>query len=112
MWWTPNGERILKGAEATVFREALGVLSDLIYDDEGGTFHFGVTLFDNLQRGQKLAVLAETAGALLREDAPMPKLTAVREAAVAVVYRHMLEMVQLELEDPEMQTGSPSWRQM
>jgi hypothetical protein len=28
MWWTPDGERILQGAEATLFREALGIDED------------------------------------------------------------------------------------
>ena len=70
MWWTPNGERILAGSEALLFQEALGVVSDLIYD-EGGGFPFGITAFDTLQHGQKLAVLAEVGGVLLRQDVPV-----------------------------------------
>jgi len=30
MWWTPDGERILQGAEARLFRKALGMLVDMV----------------------------------------------------------------------------------
>ena len=84
MWWTSDGERILKGAEATLFQEALGVLVDYVQQDEEGTiWQFGVPPFDTLQYGQKLAVLAQVGTGLLRENEPSPKLTAVLEGAVS-----------------------------
>jgi hypothetical protein len=36
MWWTPDGERILQGAEASLFREALGMTVDMVRDDLDG----------------------------------------------------------------------------
>ena len=36
MWWTPDGERILQGAEAGLFREALGMIVDMVRDDDEG----------------------------------------------------------------------------
>ena len=73
MWWTSDGERILKGAEAALFREALGVLVDYVCQDEDGTiWQFGVAPFDSLQHGQKLAVLTQVGCALLRDDEAPP----------------------------------------
>ena len=40
MWWTPEGERTLKGAEARLFREALGTLVDMVRDDDEGPWQF------------------------------------------------------------------------
>ena len=106
MWWTPDGERVLRGREATLFREALGVLTDFVRDDEKGDLcQFGVSTFDSLQRSQKLAVLAEVGTALLREEEPGPTLTAVREATVAVIYELVRDMVQLEIDDPQAAGG-------
>ena len=113
MWWTPDGERVLRGPEATLFREALGVLTDFVRDDEKGDLcQFGISAFDSLQRSQKLAVLAEVGTALLREEEPGPTLTAVREATVAVVYELVRDMVQLEIDDPQAAGGRPTWREL
>ncbi len=42
MWWTPDGERVLQGAEAQLFREALGVLVDMVRDDDVGVYYVAV----------------------------------------------------------------------
>ena len=113
MWWTPDGERVLRGREATLFREALGVLADSVRDDEKGDLgQFGISAFDSLQRSQKLAVLAEVGTALLREEGPAPTLTAAREATVAVVYELVRDMVQLEIDDPQAVGVRPTWRKL
>ena len=100
MWWTPDGERILQGAEARLFREALGMVVDMVRDDHEGLWQFGAPPFDNLQPNQKLAVLAQVGTALLREDQPMPRLTAVLEAAVGAVYEAIRLMVEMEIDQP------------
>ena len=113
MWWTPDGERVLHGREAALFRESLGVLTDFVHDDEQGDLcQFGISIFDDLQRSQKLAMLAEIGTALLREETPSPALTAVREATVAVVYEMIRDVVQLEIDDPQAAGGSPAWREL
>jgi len=113
MWWTPDGERVLRGRESALFREALGVLADYVRDDqEGDLCQSGISAFDSLQRSQKLAILAEVGAALLREETPSLPLTAVREATVAVVYELVRDMVQLEVDDPEVAGGSPAWREL
>jgi hypothetical protein len=111
MWWTPDGERILQGAEAMLFREALAVLVDMVRDDDEGQQQFGTPPFDKLQPNQKLAVLAEVSSALLQEDRPMPRLTAVREAAVAAVYEAIMIWVEMEIDQAAEGLESPTWRE-
>jgi hypothetical protein len=112
MWWTPDGERILQGAEAQLFREALGVLVDMVRDDHEGMWQFAAPPFDALQPNQKLAVLAQVGTTLLRADQPMPKLTAVLEAAVGAVYESIRVMVEIEIDEPAEDRESPSWREL
>ncbi len=87
MWWTPDGQRVLQGAEAKLFREALGMIVDMVRDDAEGLWQFGAPPFDKLQPNQKLAVLAQVGTALLCKDQPMPRLTAALEASVGAVYK-------------------------
>jgi len=95
MWWTPDGERILQGAEARLFREALARTVDMVRDDPEGLWQFGAPPFDKLQPNQKLAVLAEVGSALLQANQPVPRLTAVREAAVGAVYEAIMLLVEM-----------------
>ena len=111
MWLTPNGERILQGAEATLFREALATLVDMVRDDDEGMWQFNAPPFDDLQPNQKLAVLAQIGTALLREDEPMPRLAAVLEAAVGAIYETVRVMVEIEIDEPVENRESPSWRE-
>ncbi len=94
MWWTPDGERILRGAEARLFTDALGALVNMVRDDHESLWQFGAPPFDDLQPNQKLAVLAQIGTALLRKDRPMPRLSAVLEAAVGAVYETVRVMVE------------------
>jgi hypothetical protein len=112
MWWTPDGERILQGAEARLFREGLAVLVDMVREDYEGHQEFGAPPFDKLQPNQKLAVLAEVSIALLQEDRPMPRLTAVREAAVAAVYEAIMIWVEMEIDQAADGLESPAWREL
>ena len=112
MWWTPDGERILQGAEARLFREGLAVLVDMVREDDEGHQEFGAPPFDKLQPNQKLAVLAEVSIALLQEDRPMPRLTAVREAAVAAVYEAIMIWVEMEIDQAADGLESPAWREL
>ena len=112
MWWTSEGERTLKGAEATLFREALGTLVDMVRDDDEGMWQFDAPPFDKLQPNQKLAALAEVGIALLREDQPMPRLSAVLAAAVGAVYETIRVMVAIEIDEPVENRESPSWREL
>ena len=112
MWWTPDGERILQGTEARLFRDGLAVLVDMVRDDNEGHQQFGAPPFDNLQPNQKLAVLAEVSSALLQKDRPMPRLTATREAAVGAVYEAIMIWVEMEIDQAAEGLESPTWREL
>jgi hypothetical protein len=111
MWRTQEGERVLKGAEAALFREAIGFLWDQIEIGEEMDFEYvvGLRMFDALTVDQKLAILVEVAEALLEEGIQAPELTGVNEAAVAAVFRQVAINVELELDSPPI---AASWRQM
>ena len=110
MWPTPDGERTLQGAEAALFKEGLGTLVDMVRDDTEGLWHFGIPPFDNLPPNQKLAVLAQIGNALLCKDQPVPRLTAVWEAAVGAVFEAIRVMVEMEIDQPAEWQLSPTWR--
>jgi hypothetical protein len=108
MWRTPEGKRVLAGAEWDLFREGLGFLWDEVefeFDDGmEDNACVGVVAFDRLQPGQKLALLALVGEALRDPAVPPPDLTACNEAAVAAVYRHVALLVEFEIEagrDPD-----------
>jgi hypothetical protein len=101
MWHTPDGDRVLKGAEAQLVRASLRSL--LRFIDEGGDEFdhspiFGVTPFDELEQDQRLVVLAQVTSALLREDVPPVPLTAVAEATVCLLYLNVINEVENEIE--------------
>ena len=68
----------------------------MVRDDNESLWQLGALPFDNLQPNQKLAVLAQVGMALLCENEPMPKLTAVLEAAVGAIYDVIRVMVEME----------------
>ncbi len=112
MWLTPDGERILQRADARLFREALGMTVDMVRDDTEGCWEFSAPPFDKLQPNQKLAVLAEVGSALLQENQPMPRLTAVREAAVGALYEAIMVIVEMEIDQSAEERTSPTWREL
>ena len=90
MWRTSSGDRILEGAEAKVFAEALWEFIDEAnvnpYDDD----EFGIPVFDRLTYGQKVSALSIVGkGLLLPDVSPIP-LTAVLEGTIAVIFCHLI----------------------
>ncbi|HUG66249.1 MAG TPA: hypothetical protein VMM76_00775 [Pirellulaceae bacterium] len=69
MYHTPGGIRVLKGAEKRLYANSLGMMVDLLSDDD---FEFGIGVFDRLQRNQKIATLHSVTRALFFEDEPAP----------------------------------------
>lgn len=101
MWHTPDGDRVLRGAEAKVFAESL---LDLAQNElvEDGDYCIGVTAFDSLTYPQKITILNEVAQALFREEVPMPELTAVLEGAAGAVIENLQMLVEEEVQtDPD-----------
>jgi hypothetical protein len=100
MWWTPEGERVLTGAEWALFREGLDycwmwVEETIDHDDD---WEFGVQAFDVLQPTQRLAVLANVGIALTDKTVPYPDLTTHDEAAIAAIFRTVLGQIGLEID--------------
>lgn len=87
MWWTPDRERILQGAEGRLFRKSLTVIVGIVCNDTEGLWQPDAPRPSIISTSnRKLAVLAEVSSALLQEDRPMPSLVAFREAAVGTFY--------------------------
>ena len=108
MYHTPDGDRILLGAEREFFTQSLAMIIHLLAEDD---MEFGVTGFDQLQRNQKLVVLYNAARGLLHPDEPPPRLTAALESAVAAVYEFAMDQVRQEI-DPEIGGEGPHWRKL
>ena len=117
MWWTPEGERVLRGAEWELFREGLDATWDMVEQsmDDPDFFNWGVEAFDRLQPNQRLALLALVGKALKAEGEPRPKLTAHTEATVAAIFRHIADRVVFEIEmaaEPEPAEDAMFWRRL
>ena len=112
MYRTSTGTRTLTGAEATLFREGLcGVAAMVETTRDGEPSGVGVTVFDGLSRGQKLAMLGTVGRALLLPDEPAPELSAVVEGTVAAVFQFIADAMQAEIDLPDT-AGCPSWRDL
>jgi hypothetical protein len=101
MWHTPLGDRKLTGAEAQAVRASIASMIDGLEAESVGRSEsrfFDVPLFDNLSWQQKIAMLARVGEALLREEIPLPELTAVNEAAVGTIYENLRQRLQSEVE--------------
>ena len=66
--------------------------------DERSPWEYGIPVFDRLTIGQKLSVLVQVGRALLIKEEPEPELTAVVEAAVAVIFQGVLSGIHTECE--------------
>jgi hypothetical protein len=108
MWHTASGKRVLHGAEARLFAEALLSLLDEALVDQPDDCDLGLSCFDNLTYGQKVFVLAAIGNGLLREEVPILPLTAVLEGGIAAVFQHLRNCVTFEIETNAWTT----WRQM
>jgi hypothetical protein len=87
MWRTPNGDRTLRNAEATLVRASIAHIVDMLTEEADGLadhWEFGIPVFDGLSWQQQLALLAEVGEGLLREGVCPPELCAMNESAVGV----------------------------
>ena len=99
-WRTSQGVRTLNGAEAALVRDALEDVADNIEDELSGEdpWEFGVRQFDQQEPLVKLALLAEVGSALLRDTEAIPELTAISEATVAVLFAHIQQSIEFEID--------------
>jgi hypothetical protein len=106
MWWTPHGERVLRGAEWELFRAGLDTLWDWVENPvaDPDISDTGTPAFDRLQIGQRLALLASVGTASSEEGVSRPRLTVNIESAVAAVFGQIASEVEKEIDlsrDPD-----------
>lgn len=112
-WRTQIGERVLTGAEAALFREAIGTAVDMVDEELSGLneqWEFGVPVFDTLEPSVRLALLAQVGHALLRETDECPPLTAVNEGAIGALFQHIEQSVLFEIDCEQDFEDGFSWR--
>jgi hypothetical protein len=103
MWRTEIGDRVLRGAEWELFRQALHTLWHEVNElGEPGEWDWEVSVFVELQRNQKYWLLAAVAEAMSDESVPCPDLTACLEGAVWAVFYTIRSHVDCEIEIEEM----------
>ena len=114
MWPTSRGDRTLGGSEAALIASAIAAMLDLIVDqihddcgdddeaaDDTGSLHAalhtGVSVYDSLNLGQRLAILHRTTLHLLTPaEVPDRQIAAVDEATIAVIFNEIRDWVEME----------------
>ena len=114
MWHTSRGDRTLQGDEATLVREAIDTMVDVLtlhIDDDpaGGVLcESGNAVFDQLTPSQRIALLHDAATHLLTDTGAAPRLSALLEATVAAIFKDIRDHVAIEVGFPQ-STGHARW---
>ena len=108
VWRTDYSDRILEGAEAKVFANALLSLLDE-FDLCDFEYDLGIKCFDTLTVGQKISVLSTIGNGLFRKEVEIVELTAVLESGIGAVFKHLYNRITYEIDVPEL--GS-IWREL
>ena len=109
MWHTSEGDRILDGAEAALFRAAVLALVERVKDERNLEPAYCIQLFDELTWSQRIAVLEHVASHVLASTEKPPELTAVNEAAIGAVFEHVSFEIDSEILDTP---NSCDWRKL
>jgi hypothetical protein len=97
MWRTGEGNRVLQGVEADLFRESLYSVVD--WTETWPEQPIGVRVFDQLSQTEKLAILDDVSRALLVKRIPCPVHTAVNEGTIAAIYYQLANDVEVEIDE-------------
>jgi hypothetical protein len=95
---TPIGDRVVQGAEAEFFREALFWTVHYVTMNRGED-EFNFDAFNRLTYGQQLSGLLSIARAILDETIPPPPPTAATEACTATIFSIISEEVACEIDE-------------
>ncbi len=103
MWQTSTGNRTLQGAEARLVADAIDVMIDdldeyFVAPDSPPPWQFGISVFDNLNPPQQLAVLHAVATHLLMETEESLPLSATNEGAVGAIFEEIRDQIIMEIE--------------
>lgn len=101
MWHTPDGQRVIDGAEGELIRSSIYSLMEQLVESVsnpyGDCLETGIKVFDELQMTQKLALIEKVATFLLTDtNEPLP-LTAVNEAVVGAIFENIRQHVEMEV---------------
>lgn len=111
-WRLPGGDGILSGPQAALFRASLACVYDMMLQETDAgmdQWDFEIPAFDDLSWPQRLALLVEVGECLSQSDIPAPDLTAIREAAVAVIVRNVEQQLAIET-DGEFEGEGSRWQ--
>ena len=111
MWHTPDGDRMLLGAEATLIKVAITGIVEALKEESGGyqdQLDYGIALFDELPDSQRLVLLEQVATYLLTSTSKTLELTAVNEAAIGAIFEHVQREIDREVAD--CQSSATAWR--
>ena len=110
MWHTSEGDRVLEGAEAALFKAGVISIVEQIKDEANYSgFGYSIGLFNELTWSQRLAVIQTVTTSLLNSNESAPRLSAVNEAAIAAVFEHISYQIDVEIDDEPAGNG---WRQL
>lgn len=107
MYNTPGGDRVLAGAERQLFVQSLHAMLRVL---ETRDHNWGVQLFDELTRNQKVSALADIAEALLL-GVPAPELSAYLDATIASVFQNVRHCLTDEVMQANNSLGT-TWRKL
>lgn len=113
MWPTSSGDRTLLGSEAVLVANAIHTMVDLLVDFMGiqveeddvdecrvsPVLNTGISVYDSLAFGQRIAMLHRAARHLLTTDAFAGRLiAAVDDATIAAIYCEIRDRVEMEID--------------
>jgi hypothetical protein len=110
MWPTSGGDRTLTGTEAVLIANAIDTMLDLIIDYMGlddqsdeetsaAALHTGISVYDSLRIGQRVAVLNLVAQHLLTPSIfHQDSITAAFDGAIAAIYSEIRDRVEIEID--------------
>src|SRR4051794_19802651 len=101
MWHTPDGDRVLLAGEWQLVQAGLELTWDAVEaakDTEGDQDATGVRVFDDLQPGQQIGLLALLGRALTDPTMPSPPLSAATEGALAAIFAMLRGWLDVEID--------------
>ena len=114
-WETPDGDRWLTGAEATMVRETLACMVDYVSEnirerDQERRWEFGVALFDEATPTQQLMIAKAVAEHLLTKTGRTLELTSINEAAVYAIFQTLAVQIEVEVDTEDDKVCDDEWR--
>ncbi|EMI15995.1 hypothetical protein RMSM_07079, partial [Rhodopirellula maiorica SM1] len=115
MWNSSLGCRVLRNAEARLIASAawslIGEVRNAIPSAESKypPFPRDVELFDRMTPEQQVVMVDRVTSYLLDPKVAAPRRTALLDATIATIFRHVLVQIEIEIDDnPDFSSGDPS----